>query len=214
MARLFFLLSLLAALPAPARAESTAEGGALAAKVQAFYERTKDFKADFQQVYRYQAMQRTEKSNGTVEVKKPGFMRWDYAKPYPKQFVLDGKALYAYDPDDNSVMVNRKFAKDSLSAAVTFLWGKGKLTDEFDVARVDKPAYGAVVLELTPRKAEGFSKLYFAVDAATGQVIKSIIFDAEGNENQVTFLNAKTNTGIPDSRFAFQIPKGAQVKEL
>jgi outer membrane lipoprotein carrier protein len=213
MKRIFAVIPLLL-LAANARAESTPEGKALAQKVQEFYERTKDFSADFTQEYRYHAMQRVQKSSGTVQVKKPGFMRWDYVKPYPKQFVLDGKALYAFDPDDNSVMVNRKFAKDSLSAAVTFLWGTGKLTDEFKVSQVQKPDYGAVVLELIPRKPEAFARLYFVVDPASGQVTTSVIFDNEGNENRITFLNSKSNTGIPDSRFAFQIPKGAQVKEL
>jgi outer membrane lipoprotein carrier protein len=194
---------------------STPDGLALAIKVQHFYEKTKDFKADFDQSYRYAAMERTQKSSGTMEVKKPGYMRWDYVKPNPKLFVLDGKALYTYDPDDNSVTVKKNFSSDALPMAVTFLWGKGKLSDEFDLSQVERPDYGPVVLELMPRKTQpGVSRLFFVVDPETGTVTTSVIFDSEGNENRITFSNVKVNTGIADGRFSFQIPKGADVKEL
>jgi outer membrane lipoprotein carrier protein len=200
------------AATAPASAEETKT---LVDKVQHFYENTSDFTADFDQVYRYAAMARTQKSSGTVQVKKPGLMRWDYVKPYAKLFLVDGKSLYAYDPDDNTVNVRRKFSSDSLSGAVTFLWGKGKLSEEFRITKVNKPEYGSTVLELVPKKAEpGFTRIYFVVDPASGTVLTSVIFDSSGNENRVSFSNVKANQNIPDSRFTFQIPKGAQVKEL
>lgn len=192
-----------------------AKAKALAGKVQAFYENTRDFTADFQQKYRYRASARTQDSSGTVQVKKPGMMRWDYAKPYPKQFVLDGKALYMFDPEDNAVMVNREFSSDGLSAAVTFLWGRGSLTDEFNVAVVEKKSYGETVLALDPKTPQpGFTRLYFAIDAATGAVLTSVVIDSQGNENRITFRNVKTNQDLAAKRFEFKIPKGAQVQEF
>ncbi len=194
--------------------KATPEAVALAEKVQRFYEKTNDFTADFEQSFKNTMLGRTQKSSGTVQVKKPGLMRWDYAKPHPKQFVLDGKDLWLYEPDDKSVMVKRGFSSDSLSAAVTFLFGKGRLVDEFDVARVERPEYGPVVLSLVPKKSQpGFAKLFFAVDDATGQVKTSIVIDAQGNENRITFANMKTNSGLDAARFQFAPPKGAAVQE-
>lgn len=199
----------------PAEAKSPAEAVALAVKVQQFYEKTKDFTADFSQSYRYMAMQTTKKSSGTVQVKKPGFMRWDYTKPYAKLFLLDGKTFYAYEPEDNAVIVNRKFSSDTLSAAVSFLWGKGNLVEEFNLTKVDRPDYGPVVLELIPKKPQsGFTKLFFVIDPETGMVTTSVIFDSQGNENRVAFTNVKTNQNVADDRFKFQIPKDASVREL
>ena len=213
---LLALMTLFLGLAARADAQQSQPSAVeLAKKVQGFYEKTKDFTAHFDQTYRYMAMARTQKSSGIVQVKKPGFMRWDYEKPYVKQFVLDGKTFYAYEPDDNAVMVNRKFSSDSLSAAVSFLWGKGKLVEEFNLKKVERPDYGPVVLELTPKKPQaGFTKLFFVVDPQTGMVTTSVIFDTEGNENRIAFSDPKTNQNIPDDRFSFQIPKGASVKEL
>lgn len=192
-----------------------ADAAALATKVQRFYESTADFAADFDQSYRYRAMRRTQQSSGTVQVKKPGLMRWDYAKPYPKQFVMDGKALYVFDPEDNAVTVNREFTSDGLSAAVTFLWGRGSLSDEFDISIANRADYGATVLELVPKKPQsGFTRLFFSVDPSSGAVLTSVVIDSQGNENRITFKNVKTNSGIAADRFRFEIPKGAVVQEM
>lgn len=191
------------------------DAAALAMKVQRFYESTTDFAADFEQSYRYRAMRRTQNSSGAVEVKKPGLMRWDYSRPYPRHFVLDGKALYIFDPEDNAVMVNREFTSDGLSAAVTFLWGRGNLSDEFDITLVQRADYGSTVLELVPKTPQpGFTRLFFSVDPDTGAVLSSVVIDSQGNENRITFKNVRTNTGIDAKRFQFEIPKGAVVQEL
>lgn len=187
----------------------------LAAKVQKFYESTLDFSADFEQNYRYKAMRRTQKSSGVVLVKKPGLMRWDYKLPYPKHFVLDGKALYVFDPEDNAVLVSREFSSDGLSAAVTFLWGRGSLSEEFEISLVEQKSYGDTVLELVPRTPQpGFSRLFFAINPKSGAVLTSVVIDSQGNENRITFKEVKTNTGLNPKHFSFEIPEGATVQEL
>lgn len=199
--------------PKPAApAAKPADAAQLLARVQAFYDKTKDLTADVDQQYTFHAMKRTLKATGSMQLKKPGLLRWDVTKPYAKQYLIDGQALYAYDSDDNEVIVKKDFSADSLSAAVTFLWGKGQLARDFDVASVPKPDYGANVLELTPRgKGAGFAKLYFDVEPATGLVRRSVVIDTEGNENRLTFANVRTNAGLDDARFKFDKPKGATV---
>lgn len=198
----------------PADPASDPAATLLAEKVQAFYEKTQDLTADVEQAYTYHAMHRTLKASGTMQLRKPGMLRWDVVKPYPKQYVIDGKALYVFDSEDNEVVVKKEFAADTLSAAITFLWGKGKLTREFDVAMADKPEYGATVLVLTPKgKGSGFSRIYFAVEPSSGLVRTSVVIDSEGNENRLAFAHVKTNAGLDAARFQFQIPAGATVTE-
>src|SRR5579864_9406776 len=50
-------------------------------RVQAFYEKTSDFKASFKQVYTYTSARRTQVSTGKVTFLKPAMMRWDYQAP-------------------------------------------------------------------------------------------------------------------------------------
>ncbi len=199
---------LLAALLAAA----SADPAATAARVQKFYERTQDFTAAFEQSYTYKAFKRTQKSSGTVYVKKPGRMKWEYDKPTQKRFVLDGKKLWMYDVADNQVVVNDEFAADKLSTSVTFLWGKGKLADEFIVARPDRADLEGESIQLAPRKPQpGFTTIYFGVDPKTGEVRETIVLDAQGNENRMKFSAMKANVGLKDKDFAFTVPKGATV---
>ena len=53
-----------------------------------------------------------------------------------------------------------------------------------------------------------------AVDPATGLVNKSVVIDSEDNVNVYAFSNVKTNTGIKDDRFHFEMPKNAHIKNF
>ena len=83
------LLALLLAAPPkePARA--------LAHRVHAYYAQTKDFSATFRQHYTYTAIGRVEDSEGLVQVKKPGLVRWDYEKPERRSLYLENRTLCA-----------------------------------------------------------------------------------------------------------------------
>lgn len=187
----------------------------VADKLQKIYEQTKDFKAAFRQEYHSKALGQKKVSSGFVYVKKPGLMRWDYREPRPKHFVADGKALYIYDPDLEQVMVDRSFSGSELSTAVTFLWGKGKLKDEFQVAfskksEADPDHY---LLELVPRSKARFKKLWFVVERKGFRVVETTVEDPGGNTNRILFTKLTTNVGLTEDAFRFQIPDGVDVIE-
>src|SRR5512139_1161849 len=118
-------LALVLAAPAPA-------APSLAAKVQGYYERTPDLEARFAQTYTYAGFGRKQVSSGTLRVKKPGMMRWDYEKPARKTIAVKGSRLVQWEPEENQAYVDDRFDASAMSAAVTFLIGKGDLAREFD----------------------------------------------------------------------------------
>ncbi len=120
------LLAVPAAAPAPDQAAT-----ALARKVQAYYEGTRDLEARFEQTYTYAGLGRRQLSSGTLRVKKPGMMRWDYAKPTSKTVAVKGLRLVQYEPEENQAYVDERFDASAMSAAVTFLLGQGDLAREF-----------------------------------------------------------------------------------
>jgi len=204
------LLALLFAAPArdPARA--------IARRVQAFYAQTKDFSASFHQHYDYVAIGRSEDSEGTVRVKKPGLVRWDYVKPDRRTLYLHGKTLWIWRPDDQEAQVNRNFGGDQLSSAFTFLWGKGNLLKEFSPRAVPVPdgLPRGDGLELTPLKpTPGVQKLLFVV-ARDGQVLASVVTNPQGDRNQIVFSGAQVDQGLSADLFEFSPPKGAYVQEF
>src|SRR4051812_17405305 len=178
-------------------------GRALAQRVQRFYAQTRDFSATFHQHYTYLAMGRVEDSEGTVQVKKPGSVRWDYAKPDKRTIYLDGKTLWIWRPEDQEAQVKRNFGGDQLSSAFTFLWGKGDLLKEFIPKAVPAPAGlpPGDALELRPVKpVAGVARLLFVV-GKDGQVLASVVENPQGDVNQIVFSESKIDQGLPDALF-------------
>jgi outer membrane lipoprotein carrier protein len=212
----FLLLALAAgpdAGPAPlARPpELTPEVKALVEKMQGFYERTQDFTANFHQEYAYKSFGRTATSTGTVAFKKPGQMRWDYLTPSKRSFVLSGDRIYSWDPEAQT-LTRAEVKTSELSTSVTFLWGKGRLSDEFTIVRMPCGECQGVLLVLTPKKAESrFRELRLELDPKTAQVRKTVVVDPDGSENAIVFSDLKTNTGLGKEAFVLDVPKGAQV---
>src|SRR5512138_1991919 len=160
------LLVALAATPDPA---------ALASRVQAFYERTRDLEARFTQTYTYGSLGRSQVSKGRLRVKKPGMMRWDYESPAAKTVAVKGKRLVQYEPDENQAFVDEKFDATAMSAAITFLVGTGDLAKEFDFS-ID----GAGALILRPKEADPRVATIALVVGPSGEVTETRVRDGSG----------------------------------
>src|SRR5690606_4857590 len=93
--RLAALTIVLCALAlAPGAAQPSLEGESLARAIQRHYDTVRDFTADFEQAYVGGALKRRTVEKGTVAIRKPGRMRWDYTTPEAKQFISDGQRIY------------------------------------------------------------------------------------------------------------------------
>jgi outer membrane lipoprotein carrier protein len=200
--------------PAPAPASGmTPEVADLVERMQAFYEKTADFRADFEQKYTYTRMKRTQTSTGTVIFKKPGLMRWEYEKPSKKTFVLAGERVYAHDPDAQ-LLTRARIGTSQLSASVTFLWGQGRLAEEFAIAKKACNDCKGVLLELTPLQPDPrFKQILLEVDPKTAQVLTSTVIDPDGSRNAIRFMNLARNTGVDEAVFKLTPPEGTQVQD-
>jgi outer membrane lipoprotein carrier protein len=190
-------LAALLVLAAPA-----GEAAALAGKVQGFYERTKDLTARFEQTYTYSGFGRRQVSSGTLRVKKPGMMRWDYLKPAPKTVVVKGSRLVQYEPEENQAYVDERFDASAMSAAVTFLLGEGDLAREFELST---DAAGALVLR--PKAADPRVESIVLVIGPDGEVRSTRVVDGAGNVNEIRFSEVKRNQALPDAAFELALPK-------
>src|SRR5712671_2189665 len=74
---------------------------ALASAVDEHYNHLHSLQAEFTETYRGSGVERTE--SGTLWLKKPGKMRWEYRSPREKLFVSDGKNAWFYLPNDKQV---------------------------------------------------------------------------------------------------------------
>src|SRR6202045_1074583 len=119
------LLVTTALLPVAAFA---ADVKSLAAAVDSHYNHLRSLQAEFTEVYRGSGMERTE--SGTLWLKKPGKMRWEYRSPKDKLFVSDGKDAWFYVPDDRQARRTAAKKLEDIRSPLAFLLGKTKLEKE------------------------------------------------------------------------------------
>src|SRR4051812_17419807 len=210
MTRLLLPVLLLLLPAAAAGQRPSAEDTARA--LQQKYDTVKDFTADFTHIYEGGVLKKKTTEQGTVAIKKPGKMRWDYRKPEEKLFVSDGRMIYSYVPADKQVIYSDAPREDEATTAVLFLAGKGNLLRDFDVSFTDAPGPGSVALQLKPRqKQRDYDWLIVVVDRASMRIQALTAADQQGGRSTFQFTNYRENTGVADSAFTFKIPKGADV---
>ena len=101
---------------------------AVAAAVDAHYNHLRSLEAEFTEVYRGSGMDRTE--SGTLWLKKPGKMRWEYRSPKDKLFVSNGKDAWFYVPEDRQARKTDAKKLEDIRSPLAFLLGKTKLEKE------------------------------------------------------------------------------------
>ena len=124
-----------------------------AAAVDAHYNHLRSLEAEFTEVYRGSGMERTE--TGTLWLKKPGKMRWEYRSPREKLFVSDGKDAWFYVPADRQARKTAAKKLEDIRSPLAFLLGKTKLEKELQglslAPDVEPLASGNVVLRGVPQ---------------------------------------------------------------
>jgi outer membrane lipoprotein carrier protein len=215
MHHLTIFLASLSVIAASAAQPNAPDPTALARAVQARYDQVRDFTADFTHSYKGGVLKKQVVERGTLQVKKPGRMRWRYTDPEEKLFVADGRQIYSYVPADRQVVVSPMPAEDRATTAALFLTGKGDLARDFTAKPATLPPgapAGSVAIELTPRQEQReYNTLTLVVDPGTYAIRMLAADDRQGGRSAFTFANVKENTGLADKVFEFSIPRGADV---
>ncbi len=189
------------------------------ARLETTYRETRDLRAEFKQAALNKTLNQTIEGQGTVWLKKPGKMRWEFKKPTPQTIVSDGKSLWIYTPELKQVTVSEAPATLGAGPAGTFLMGMGRLREEFTIRFLNPAnptdANGHAVLDLRPKKREPtLARLIVAVDPAESLIRTAVIHDVLENTVTIRFITIEMNRGLPESFFTFTPPPGVAVVPL
>jgi outer membrane lipoprotein carrier protein len=200
-------------LAAPAAAAPTLDEAVNA--LEQAQRRVTDLKAPFRQAALNKALNQTVEARGTLYLKKPGRLRWEYQTPTPQEIVSDGTRLWIYTPELKQVNVSAAPAV-LVGPAGSFLQGLGQVREHFE-PRFLNPAQptdadGLVVLDLVPKRPQPLmTRLIVSVDPRTWLVRQAVIHDELGNTVTVRFGDTVVNSGLSDSLFVFVPPPGVAV---
>jgi outer membrane lipoprotein carrier protein len=201
----------------PAQAEDIHQ---LARSVDDHYNHLRSLQSDFTEIYRGDGPERVE--SGTLWLKKPRKMRWEYRSPNEKLFISDGQAVWFYLPAERQLRKTTLKQLDDLRSPLAFLLGKTKLENELQglSKAVDQSPLGAdnVLLRgvpkgAAPQSAAGQVSEVLLEITPSSQIVRIVLVEADGATTEFRFAGWKENLELGDSRFQFTPPPGVETVE-
>jgi outer membrane lipoprotein carrier protein len=188
---------------------------AIARDVDEHYNHLKTFKASFTEIYQGDGISRTE--SGTLWLKKPSRMRWEYHVPREKLFLIDSQTAYFYVTGDRQAKKTPAKNLDDLRSPLRYLLGKTKLEKELEglslapdmaplqpgdvvmrgIPKIMKDRVSEVVLEVSPNH----------------QIHRIVIHGVDSTITDFRFSQIEENVPVQDSLFRFIPPPGVDTIE-
>src|SRR5215470_6030184 len=191
---------------------STAGVAEIAHGTDEHYNNLKTFKADFTEVYKAPGVSRSE--SGTLWLKKPGRMRWEYRQPREKLFLTDSHTAFFYVPGERQARKTPLNNLDDIRSPLRYLLGKTKLEKELEglslAIDVTAARAGDIVMRGVPKgMKDRISEVLLEVSPAF-QIDRFMIREVDGTVTDFVFSNTEENISIPDSFFRFTPPDGVE----
>jgi len=188
------------------------------ARLEANVSKTNSLQSKFSQEVRSEQFGKVLSSGGgELFYAKPGKMAWHYTAPEEHWYITDGKVFWDYLPAIRQAMMLKLDEAFSSNLPKSFLFGMGKLSEQFVIAFHPDQVQGdpqVYHLVLTPKRDQDkviIGILELSVDSKTFQVAQAKLKDPMGNESAMTFSGMKVNPKIDAKIFQFTPPKGVEV---
>lgn len=181
-------------------------------RVHKKYDQLDDAEVRFTQKVKFAVAKLEQEVSGTLQFKKPGKYRVEFEG---QLVVTNGETVWSYSGQNNQVLIDRfKPDEHSLSPERILTAAPEDYAATF-IGR-EKTARGeALVLKLVPRSASSLVKsMKLWVHESDWLIHRAEMLDQHGKETSYQVLSFKTNSGIPDSRFVYQVPAGVEIVDL
>jgi outer membrane lipoprotein carrier protein len=158
-------------------------------------------------------------------------MRWEYERPEPDLFLVDGKTAWFYVPADHTVTRVPTKQSEDLRTPLALLAGQMKISricSRVEPAADERPLRGGnVVVRCKVRgdrqsagKADdsenvlgagGSDMVFFEIAPDTGELARLIVRQPGGVEVEFRFENWRFDPPIPETMFRFVPPPGVAI---
>ena len=149
---------------------------------------------------------------GTLYLRKPGRMRWEYTSPPGKLFGSDGKKVYMYLPSSNRFESMGLKETEDMRAPLAFLLGKLNFEKEFRNIQAKQQGDGTLITAEPKTGNLPYSKVEFVVSPAF-EIHRLRIYNLDQSVLDFVFEAEKVNPPLDNGLFKFRPPAGAEVVE-
>ena len=175
------------------------------------YNRAQTLEIGFSEAYTAQGKTRKPES-GTLYLRKPGRMRWQYTTPAGKLFLSDGKFLYLIVPDSKRVQKMKTKESEDMRTPLAFLLGRLHFQRDFQNFQ-SRPEGADTWISADPKSPDlAYTKIEFEVTPQNE--IRRV--KATGQDHSILdfrFDQEKLNPQIDGKLFQFELPAGSTVEE-
>jgi len=211
----FAVVLALALCICPASAQNTEKPVAQLVKaLEARYRGAESFRAVFLE-RRSEGKSSIQVESGTLFIRRPGLMRWQYESPEEKLFLVDGKNAWFYVPADRSATKAPVRQSDDARIPLLLLTGKANLSRvcrRIELADVHVETAGNVALRCIPARGaeDEYREAIFEVDAQS-RLVRLLIREPGEVETEFHFGRWEENIPLDPSLFHFIPPIGTTI---
>jgi outer membrane lipoprotein carrier protein len=186
----------------------------LVKSLEARYRSAESFRAVFLE-RRSEGKSSIQVESGTLFIRRPGLMRWQYESPEEKLFLVDGKNAWFYVPADRTVTKAAVRESDDARIPLLLLTGKTSLSRvcrRIELADVHVESAGNVALRCIPARGgeEEYREAVFEVDEQS-RLVRLLVREAGEVETEFHFGRWEENVALDPGLFRFSPPVGTTI---
>jgi outer membrane lipoprotein carrier protein len=188
------------------------------ANVEKMYGAARTLSAVFLETY-YENGVKVRVESGTAYFLRPGRMRWEYEKPERNLFLVDGKFVWFYAPDDHTVTRMPAKKSDDWRTPIAFLTTGMKLSricsevgpaPDVKAAKAGNEVYRCVLRAAEDEKSGTAQKVLFEV-SPQNELARIVIPQEAGMQIEFEFKDWEWNPVLAKSLFQFDPPPGTVI---
>ena len=173
--------------------------------LQDYFDSVTSLRGTFVQTTRDETGAVVKRSEGRFSLKRPDRFYWLYETPFEQRLISDGDWLYSYDVELAQVTVRQLQEVLGVGPAVVLSGDYENLERSFRVTAGKQGWY-----QLDPRDEDWeFQRVRLKLKDGIPAIVR--VRDGLGQTLHLELKGLERNPGIPDERFAFDMPEGADV---
>ncbi|OZY60457.1 outer membrane lipoprotein carrier protein LolA [Pseudomonas lundensis] len=149
-----------------------------------------------------------QETTGDMSVKRPGLFYWHTDAPQEQTMISDGKKVTLWDPDLEQATIKKLDERLTQTPALLLSGDVSKIEQSYDVS---SKTQGEVMEFILKPKTKDTLFDSLRLSFRKGNISEMQLIDSVGQRTNILFNEVKVNKEIPESKFKFVVPKGADV---
>lgn len=176
-------------------------------------EKIRDFSADLLQEKKLSLLKEKVVSKGRVRFKMPDKIFIEFFHPEASQMVYDGKTFLLYFKEEK--IAERYQVQGNPMVERFLLFSRDPFQEKLAQWSIVEEREPFLVLEILPKVKDSlFTKTRMWISKKDWMITGMELVEKNGDTTIFRYSNIKVNTGLLDSDFQIQLPKGVKITEI